>query len=75
MKLGSVDAALLCAAKEDSEGGKLICMDAGLLLTSSPLPLRLGGCMGKEKSGLATISIRGPPGIARGANVPAMLAT
>jgi hypothetical protein len=73
VKLGSVEAVLLCAPNEDSGGGRLICIDAGLLFTSSPLILRLGGCIGKWKSGLATISILGPPGITRGATVPAML--
>jgi hypothetical protein len=65
VKLGSVDADLLCEVIEDSLGGRLMCIDDGLLVASSPLDLRLGGCIGKEKSGLATISIRGPPGSVR----------
>ena len=65
MKLGSVEADLLCVVIEDSVGGSLICIDDGRLVASSPLDLRLGGCIGKEKSGLATISIRGPPGSVR----------
>ena len=66
-KLGRVDAVLRCAL-EESERGISMCMEAeaGLrdeLLELCPLDRGYWRACGKEKSGLDTMVITGPPGI------------